>query len=160
MSDYYIWLLERIDLVQESNSRLLRHLFYKPFVYTLPMDSNRAMGGENLRSVFAYETGLYLQDVYMGECSVLEALIALAIHMNDYDATRTPNEYFTKMLSNLDILGDYDEDDVDQKLDRWMMRQYDHDGRGSIYYIQGCTEDLRDMEMWDQMIAFINSQKV
>lgn len=159
MSDYYIWLLERIDLTQESDSRLLRHLFYKPFTYILPMDSNRAMGGENLRSVFAYENGIYLEDVYIGKCSVLECLVALALHMNDYDATKTPNEYFTKMLRNLDILGDYDEEAIDKKLDRWMMRQYDSDGRGSIYYIQGITEDLRNMEIWDQMIAFLNSQK-
>lgn len=155
MSDYYIWLLNCVGMAQESQSDLLRLLFNTKFEYVLAMDENRASGGMNLREIYATENGLYLEDVYSGPCTVLEVLVALAIRMNEYESSHEASEWFLQMIDNLNLF-DKSISDAENTLEIWMTRQYNADGsNGNIYYIPNYEGDMRSLEIWNQMHAYI-----
>lgn len=161
MSDYYIWLLDRVGLLQETYStysRLLRHLFVTDYIYVLKRDEDRAEGGKNLRVVFSNSENIYIDDVKSGNCSVLEMLIALAFHLED-NSRLNHTIWFIEMINNLG-LGEfsdtfYDANAVDAILNKWMNRLYDHDGQGNIFKITDFHGDMRTMTTWDQMNAYL-----
>jgi hypothetical protein len=162
--DYYAWLLDKVKMPHgeyENYSLLMQYLYTNDFRYFLIMDSNRAEGGLALRSIYADEAGVYLEDVKDGECSILEMLISLAenMHMN---ADRPTSEWFWEMISNLGLLAyddsSYDEIRVERILDRWMFREFDKSGHGSIFPIPNSydlQEDMRGMEIWNQMNKYL-----
>lgn len=158
--DYYVWLLDSIGVMGEEyvNYKLLaHHLFTSEYEYGLEMDRNRAMAGLNLRSLFAQESGVYLEDVYEGPCTVLEMLIALA---NDiaFDTSTPVKEWFWEMADNLGLLyfddQHFDKEEVSYILNIWMERQYDSCGHGSIFPIDSFDGDMRSMEVWSQKNAY------
>ena len=160
-SDYYMWLLERVGEPHgslNSYSRLMRYLFSTPFEYVLIMDQNRAKGGENLRSIYALEYGLYDEDVFQGPCSVLEMLIALADNLA-FNSDNDNSSWFWLMLDNLGLSGmddnSFDENYVSEKLHIWMNRLYDSDGEGSLFPLRNPSIDCRNIEIWDQMNAYL-----
>lgn len=161
MSDYYMWLLAKVDALHrggKSYSYLMQLLFTTKYEYAFAMDSNRAMAGENLRSIYALEAGLYLEDVYEGPCTVLEMLIALAdtiaFDMNDFSS-----EWFWHFLDNLGISEEsdevYDENYILDRLYTWMDHKYEMDGTGSLFPLKETNRDCRNMEIWDQMNAYL-----
>lgn len=160
-NSYYIWLLDRIGLLQEKYSaygRLLQYLFNTDYIYVLNGDRDRAEGGKNLRVVFSNSENIYIEDVKNGECSVLEMLVALAFHVAD-NSRLSPTTWFIEMINNLG-LNDYsdtyfDADSVDSILNVWMNRLYDHDGHGNIFKVVNFHGDMRTMPTWDQMNAYL-----
>lgn len=162
-SDYYIWLLDRIGvLCGEYKDYLLlaQHLFHTEYTYVLQMDENRAEAGLRLRSLYAQTYGVYEEEVYNGPCTVLEMLEALAERIS-FDTGDTIQCWFWEMLDNLGLT-DYRDDayrisDIDEILYSWMNRQYDQYGHGSIFPIEDCPNDMRSMEIWDQMNLYLTT---
>ena len=159
--DYYVWLLESIGVVHgeyENYKLLVHYLFASEFKYILEMDENRAMAGLNLRSLFSQESGVYLEDVYTGPCTVLEMLIALA---NDiaFDTSTQVKEWFWEMADNLGLLyfddQHFDKEEVRCILNIWMERQYDSCGHGSIFPVESFDGDMRSLEIWSQKNAYM-----
>ena len=103
--------------------------------------------------------------------SVLEALIAIAEFMEcEYMASGTegPREYlwFSMFLQNMGIekylycdIIDYDETDVAKKIEKWMFRDYDEKGEGSLfpipYYLMAYAKPVNDCTIKGQMSQYI-----
>lgn len=163
-SDYYQWLLNSIGVLHGNHLDyllLMRHLNEVPYEYMLYSDKNRAIAGTILRTHFAHESGVYLEDVFSGDCTVLEMLVALATRiMYDYGTDRSKEEWFWELMSNLGLDkfndAEYNETEVDTILDIWMHRKYEPNGYGSLFPIDGYFEgDATTMSVWDQMNLYM-----
>lgn len=155
-SDYYIWLE---SLVNDGNhSRLIRYLYEKPYRWQFTLDENRAAGGMNLRSKFAYDNGINIQDVGVGPCSILEMLIALADRMVEI-LTMDIFDWFWDLIRNLGLDrfddGHFDEGGVNYILNVWLDRAYDASGNGSLFPLHYYQGDCRNLDIWGQMNAWI-----
>ena len=169
-NEYFEWMYELVfgDNHSESISyrKLLMHLHNTAFVYSIPMDANRAENGEHLRHKFALRYGIDENYLDIGECSILEMMIALAIRCEEeimYDPNigdRTA-QWFWGMVVNLG-LGEYTDEyynrrEVDYILERFLNHEYEPDGRGGLFRVRGCESDLRNVEIWYQMLWYLNN---
>ena len=154
MSDYYYWLE---SLVNDGNhNKLIRYLYEYPYRWQFTLDQNRAAGGLNLRNRYANENGVNVQDVGRGPCSVLEMLIALADRMTEI-LERDIYDWFWVLIKNLklDRFDDAHFDDIDYILNHWLDREYDSSGDGSLFPLSGYSGDVRSLDTWSQMNAWI-----
>jgi hypothetical protein len=155
-SGYYIWLN---SLVQDGNHELLiRHLYEQEYRWQFVLDENRAAGGLNLRTRYANEEGINVQDVGYGPCSVLEMLIALSGRMTEI-LSMDIYDWFWDLMRNLglDQFDDshFDERGVNYILTTWLDRHYDEQGNGSLFPLKGFTGDCRTLDVWAQMNMWI-----
>lgn len=171
---YFEWLY---DLVCNDGyvkglryEELLFYLYQKDFVYILPRDENRFMDGIALRYEYGGDVGAsrpQIEDVLDNRpCSVLEMLVALAIRienniMFDSEAGDRTWRWFWKMMTNMNLGGmtndKFDRDYVDRVIERMLARKYEANGRGGLFTIANCKEDLRNVEIWSQMNWYMNS---
>lgn len=164
---YFGWLYDQVCGEDDSHTKLLRAMHQVIFRYSMAMDENRAVDGMELRERFIYEEELPWDDrLYLsGPCSVLEMLIALAYRceieiMDNKKYGNRTTKWFWEMLKNLDIdwmTNDrFDSDILEKRLHVWMSRKHGPHGEGAIFYIPNCTEDLRSVEIWYQLMAYLN----
>ena len=156
-SDYYLWLE---SLVNDGNHRsLIRYLYEKPYRWQFVLDENRAAGGINLRSKYAYDIGVNVQDVGQGPCSILEMLIALADRMTEI-LTMDIWDWFWDLIRNLGLErfddAHFDERGVNYILDVWLDRRYDRTGKGSLFPLKEYSGDSRNLDTWGQMNVWIS----
>lgn len=124
---YFDWLCNQI-YGDEEHHKLLELLFEVPYEWTLPMDENRAKDGIWLRKEYCSDIGMEAFSLnFLGNCRMLEMLIALAIRiendtMYDPDMGDRTSLWFWFMIGNLGL---YDMDDesfnrdfVTQKLEK------------------------------------------
>lgn len=173
IDEYFEWLSyvvcgERYE-GEVSYRKLLMHLHEIEFTYILPMDENRAGNGINLRYRWALdidEDTDYILDVLDGPCSVLEMMVALALHceeniMDDPMYGNRTGQWFWGMVNNLGLgaMYDklYDERYVDEVITRFLNREYERDGRGGLFTIKNCKYDLRDVEIWHQLSWYLGT---
>jgi hypothetical protein len=133
------------------------------------MDANRYEDGIDLRYRFGYAENIgstliadYLDD---RPCSVLEMLIALSIRleehiMNDPAIGDRTGQWFWNMIANLG-LGSMDDAKFDRKcaediIQRFLNRDYERDGKGGLFTIEHCKEDLRNVEIWYQACWYLD----
>ena len=135
------------------------------FTFDISNDSNRARDGINLRYKYAMLTdNEHVLPILDGPCSVLEMMVALAIRCEDImDDTRYGNrtgQWFWEMMMNLGIGNMFDErfnaDFVEEKIAIFLNRDYSPDGKGGLFYIRGCQDDLRDVEIWSQLCWYLD----
>lgn len=149
----------------------LFHLLNKiEFVYFIPMDSNRAEDGVDLRYRFGYECcvgdGLIKRYLDNRPCSVLEMMVALAIRceeniMSDPEIGSRTGKWFWKMIKNMD-LDDMDDEHfnstkVRNVIRKMLNRQYKPDGKGGLFTVKDAPYDLREVEIWYQMCWYLDS---
>jgi len=155
-----------------SYRKLLSYLHEKDFIYIIDLDGNRAEDGENLRSRFADEyehkfhcDGRLIQE-YLDDrpCSVLEMMVALANRceesiMDNLDLGNRTGQWFWGMIDSLGLESmndlNFDEREADDIIDRFLNREYDEDGKGSLFTIKNCKYDLRTVEIWAQMCWYL-----
>lgn len=169
---YFNWLYDLAcgDLYAEENSyrKLLMHLHSVPFRYSLLRDENRAEDGIDLRRRFAYDySDVNDADEYLTDpCSVLEMMLALSLRceeniMDDPDMGDRTKQWFWGMITNLGLgsMTDerYDKRYVNRILDRFLDRNYDPDGKGGLFTVRNCDCDLRDIEIWVQLLWYLDS---
>lgn len=171
-NDYFEWMYDLICgyryTREHSFRKLLMHLHNVEFTYTIPKDANRARDGIDLRYRYAHEIvgDPSVESYIQGPCSVFEMMVALALRceetiMDDGEVGDRTSQWFWKMIANLG-LGSmldrrFDEDYVNDILIRFLNREYEPDGRGGLFIIRNCRYDLRDVEIWNQLLEFINS---
>lgn len=165
MSDYYIWLLDQIK-VNEGESfdcyrRLVWFLYTEDYSYLIDKDSNRAYAGLNLRELYSMETGVDVNDIKTGPCSILEMLIALANQIA-FDKNDDTYIWFWEIVTNLGLTDcddeNYDEKKIAYRLKVWMNREYNEWGYPfSLFPIQGFKGDMRTLETWDQMNNYMTT---
>lgn len=142
------------------------------FIYIMDMDSNRADDGTDLRYRFAYEFGLSKQEVtdYLDDrpCSVFEMMVALAcrceeqIMDNPEYGNRTGKWFFTMLKSlGLSHMSDryFVRRDAQDILARFMRREHDESGLGGLFAVRNPKEDMRDIEIWYQMMSYLEEDE-
>ena len=145
-----------------SYNKLLRYLNNKKFTYMLPMDENRLVDGLNLRFRFADESACHID----GECSILEMMVALSLRceehiMADDEIGDRTGRWFWEMIDNLGLESMYDDnfDKVyaDKIIFRFLNREYEPNGDGSLFTINNRNVDLRKVEIWYQMCWYLDT---
>lgn len=164
---YYEWLISLVPAWNGRYQLLLRNLYETPFRVTILMDENRVGDGLSLRSRFIWmnqRSNLELVTLKSRRpCSVLEVMIGLAQRFNEEYMTQYNDEdpvglWFGPMIRNLGLEKMDDQHfnpiEVHHVLRTFLDRDYSPDGRGSLFYIPGITQDMRQMEIWRQMMLW------
>lgn len=167
---YFDWIRDLVadnSFSQSKYNKLFKRLHETEFIYILPLDGNRESDGEDLRYRFAYEKHIPYAEIGnaidIRPASVLEVMVALAIRceeaiMSDPRYGNRTSQWFWEMLVTLGLgsMDDirYNESYVDMVLARFMAREYEPDGRGGLFRIEG--RDLRGEEIWTQMNWYID----
>lgn len=169
--EYFEWLCELVDIKRFSRPvsyrKLLSHLHNIEFTWTVPLDANRADDGVQLRRRFAMEReDMTLREYLGGPCSVLELMVALAVRCEEsiMDDTRYGNrtgQWFWNMIHSLGLTpmndSNFDRDEVDDIIARFLNRDYEPDGRGGLFTVKHCDLDLRTVEIWWQLNRYLGS---
>lgn len=166
---YFNWLCELIrDKTNKDNSnykKLLKRLYDTDFIFSMSNDSNRAEDGLNLRYRFENEFDVSLLKK-KAACSVLEMMVALAVRceediMEDEEIGNRTSLWFWDMIASLGLndMSDerYNERITDNKINKFLTRKYDKNGKGGLFTIKNSDRDLREMEIWYQMYLYLNT---
>lgn len=168
---YFDWIY---DLVREgmpsregSYRKLLMKLHSTEFIFSNPMDENRAEDGINLRYKFAFERNVRGIDDYLnGPCSVLEMMASLAFRIEDHimwdpDIGDRTGQWFWGMVDSLGLTSmtddQFDRDYVDDCLTTFLNREYSRDGEGGLFTVKNCAHDMRDTDIWYQMCYYLKT---
>ena len=169
--DYFDWMYNLVCRNRYSKNisfkKVFSYLNDTKFTYSIRMDLNRAKDGTELRRRYANEFKIAnIYDRICGPCSVLEMMIALAIRceetiMDDENFGDRTDQWFWDMMKNLG-LGHMDDDEFDEEyvsdvVTRFLNRDYEPDGRGGLFFIRNCDIDLRDVEIWIQMLWYLDN---
>lgn len=167
LNDYFDWLYFMVvpNPARSKFRKLLTMLHSMEFKYFVDYDENRASDGVNLRWYYVDAGGQDEILRWKEPCTVLEMLIALAMHMDDIvgdtDGDLDIVHWFWMMLYNLDLewmIDDkYDKAYAYGKVAMFLDREYEPDGNGNIICIPDCDTDLRDVEIWWQMCWYLDS---
>ena len=171
--EYFDWMFNIVCggryTYEHSFRKLLSYLYEIEFTYIIPRDADRAEDGVDLRYRFAYINDLDIDDVLnsiVGPCSIFEMILALAIRceesiMDDPSVGDRTGQWFWKMITNLGLGGmtdqKFDKDYVDDVILTFLNREYKPNGDGGLFKIKNCEYDLRDVEIWTQMLYFLDS---
>lgn len=171
---YFEWLKTIIlpfKPARKSYNKLLTHLHNRDFTYILPMDANRYEDGVNLRYRYGYESGISNSEIASSldifPCSILEMLVALAFRseesiMFDPEFGDRTGKWFWGMIENLGLIemsdSNYHRNVVDDILDRFLNREYEKDGRGSVARIPAYPGDMRDVDIWYQFMWHLSNR--
>lgn len=167
---YLEWLYSQVGVVQNRNPaqshwKLLLQLYSTQFSWFVPNDDNRVEDGKALRLSFLQETGYQLDDphgLFLGlDCSMLEMIIALSRRAAGLSDGQ-PAEWFWRMVHNLGFDGCTDDifevsiaEDLEETLDRVNRRTYRSNGGGGLFPLQNAENDMRKVELWYQLQAYI-----
>lgn len=163
--EYFEWLCDIAyggHSTAVSYDHLLMRLHETEFRYLMQRDKNCAEHGVYMRYRFADMDS----DLIEGPCSVLEMLLALAWRceeniMDDPIVGNRTSQWFWNMIVNLGLgmMHDrkYDEEYVDEVIERFLEREYEPDGRGGLFRIRDCDEDLRNVAIFHQMCWYLDT---
>lgn len=167
--EYFNWLYDTVCEGRAHDNTSYKELFMFlhdiEFTFTIRNDSNRARDGVELRYKFAMlNDDEYILPILDGPCSVLEMMVALAVRcetiMDDTRYGDRTGQWFWGMMTSLGIGNMYDErfniDVAEEKIAIFLNREYTPDGKGGLFYIRGCQEDLRDVEIWTQLCWYLD----
>ena len=163
LNDYFDWLYFMVVPNGGKFRKLLTMLHTMEFKYFVEYDENRASDGVNLRWYYVDDGGNDEILRWKEPCTVLEMLIALAMHMDKIVGDRELDivHWFWLMLDNLDLAwmkdDKYDKTYVYGRVAMFLDREYEPDGNGNIIYIPDSPDDLRDVEIWNQMCWYLDS---
>lgn len=159
--EYFKWMYNIVcaDRYTSSNSyeKLLMYLHDVEFTYTIKRDADRFYDGINLRRRFGQQID--------GPCSVLEMMVALAIRceetiMTDPKFGDRTSQWFWRMIVNLGLGGEtdsrFDKEYVRDVVDQFLHRNYQRDGRGGLFTVKEYQYDLRDVDIWTQMMWYLD----
>lgn len=166
---YYIWLINQVCDISEIRrySKLLQQLFETEFTWKFPLDESRADDALGLRKDYFYDANLYHypESLESEPANVLEVMVALANRieldiMGDPDIGNRVPKWFWEMIDSLELSAMtndyYDDDYVDFILDRFLNREFEPNGRGSLFTVRYPKRDMRKLEIWYQMQAYLN----
>ena len=176
LDSYIFWLME-LTSAPITYRRLFGVLQTTEFYWFagdsgIGMDRNRASDGIKLREEYMREfipddltvkfvggDVLTMAEYFnscLGECTVLEMIVALARRMEHHVSERQIDSIFWDILSNLGIEDcddeamEYRENDVRDRIAVMLNRKYGKTGKGSMFPVNDRNFDLRDMEIWRQ----------
>lgn len=156
---YLPWILEE-ELRMDSydiDIGMMRRLHSIEFVWTIDKDRRRAADGLALRKRYpAYDD--MSRSLKMSPCSVLEMLAALAIRIDKewIGNARENRAYipFEDMIANLRLTPR----NFYGNINDWMLRRFQANGKGSIFPLRRPDCDQREVEIWSQMVRYIDEK--
>lgn len=171
--DYFDWLCKLIDYGGKVRiyKKTLALLHSRDFTYILPKDGNRYEDGIDLRYRYRYEHKLSSNEIADSldnkACSVFEMMVALAVRCEEhimYDAERgdRQSKWFWVMFDNLGLKpmtnarADLNRSYILEIIDRMLHRDYDADGTGGLFKTSNPNKDMREEEIWYQMMEYLN----
>ena len=175
INSYFNWIYDLVCGERFSSNisyrKLLMHLHNTEFVYLIPRDKNRAEDGISLRYRYARcrehdESIDFIMESLSGPCSVLEMMVALAIRceetiMDDPKRGDRTGQWFWGMVTNLGLgsMNDinYNKFFVENVISRFLNRKYDPDGKGGLFTVRNCDQDLRKVEIFYQLCYFLDT---
>lgn len=170
-ANYKAWLLEKLEWKRRGYSELMSLLFDMEFEYYILKDRSRYYDGTYLRHEFIKEEDtLEAHELYDEDrntpCSVLEMLAGLSIRVDDEwigdPGDPKPGAFFEEMLSNLGLLEynhkNFDAEKVVKKVTKWLRREFNRNGKGSILPINHPRRDQRNIEIWDQLMEYLSEK--
>lgn len=169
INQYFEWMYGLVYNKKISKRTSYRKLLYclhnRDFDYILGLDGNRAEDGIELRyrfgNDFGYNQAIIASNLDDRPCSVLEMMVALAHRceesiMDDPDIGDRTWEWFWSMIKNLNLYSmddkNFDRDYVEDILTKFLNREYEPDGTGGLFTITSRNDDLRNVEIWYQMM--------
>lgn len=165
-SDYLEYLIITCNLYGYRNSyyNLFWTLHNIQFTYRIERDENRVEDGHDLREGYSIPNRFSIKDheyFYAHWVSVLEVLIALAIRVDNEiigdPANPHPEIFFMEMIENLELRRHKtDQNTIRQVVEDWLERRFDRCGFGSPFPVTDDDRDQRGLEMWDQMVSYLN----
>lgn len=165
---YFKYLCSLVGIDDDSvYSMLTSFLMGFPYNYIYAMDGNREIDGINLRYKFGHENGIpsavIAGEIDNRECSVLEMLIALSIRANDIVTSEDDASFiFWSFIENLGLASQtnkmFDEDYCHICISQFLNHEYQPDGRGGLVTIPNPPTDLRYVEIWDQVMWWLNDE--
>lgn len=169
---YFLWLGSLVDVDWDRYSELLYILDHIEFRWSIPQDESRATEGLMLREEF-YNASNHIEDWVLfldTPCSVLEALIPLSRRMDslltdEFKGDRS-RVWFWEFIENLGLrpydnnriktrLYDNCDYDIQTIINRWLDREFDFDGTGSIFPVPGAVGDQREISTIYQMYNYV-----
>lgn len=169
---YFDWMYDLVCKDRFGNGisykKLLTFLHDIEFTYTIRRDKSRADDGINLRYRFPYEcAGVDDIERYInGPCSILEMMLALAIRCeetimdNPAYGDRT-GQWFWNMISSLGLSSmedsKFDKKLADEIIYKFLNHEYEANGKGSLFTIRDCKDDLRTVEIWTVMLWYLDT---
>lgn len=168
---YFEWLYNYVCKGRINNSISYKNLFKllhdTEFTFLIRDDLSRARDGVDLRYRFAIlMDDEQVMNILDGPCSILEMMVALAIRCEEtiMDDTRygdRTSQWFWDMLRNIGLsyMTDdrFDEKVATEKIFRFLERRYEPNGKGGLFYIRDCKEDLREVEIFMQLCWYLEN---
>ena len=170
-NEYFDWLCNIVcnhdDLRIRSYSNLLDLLHHTEFTWMIDLDENRSEDGICLRYRFASWSGYGDNEIFLylpNQCSVLEMMAALAIRceetiMSDPEIGDRTSQWFWSMIRSLGLMNMHDEHyeyhTANMIINQFLDRQYSPDGKGGLFTLRHCLDDLRTVEIWHQLLWYL-----
>lgn len=186
-STYFRWLMGKVKLDSDKNCadekpfvELLGYLFDRDFTVVNDItvgkdDEIRAIDAMELRRTYAEEVGKEKgksdRDIdriwksVHGKCSVLEFILQMAFRLDSMINEEEPGDmvgmFFEILLKNLGLKETDSRDIWEEKVDRFLGREYESDGSGGGLFplrnwVQSSLKDQREVSIWYQMSAWLN----
>ena len=172
INEYFEWMFDLVcdgRYINISFRKLLMFLHDTEFIFFIQKDENRAYDGIELRRRFGLQKRYsqdYIDEYLFGPCSVLEMMIALSIRceesiMDDTEYGNRTGQWFWGMISSLGLSSMTD--DMFNKqyatnvINRFLNREYEPNGKGGLFTIRNCKDDLRNVEIWYQLCWYLDS---
>lgn len=167
---YTRWLMSVLGM--EDHHELFWVLYDIEFTWVLPMDESKSSNGIRMRDRYSYETGVFLPDGWMDfPCSFLEMVASLAFAMEesflyDPDTEDGVHTWFRILMENCGLWQFDDESfeaygwelceqEIEEIAYTVMHRKYTPDGSGGLFPLDDPPEDQREVEIGQQMNAYI-----
>lgn len=149
-----------------------------PFRPLLPRDRNREEDGLKMRRDFLFPSYISknrnVREMFENApCSCFEVICGLAFRFeDDYAGTPgglRPEIWITRMIDNLGltkmrrtsngVFRSLTNEEMERKIDRWLDRKYSSNGCGGLFPLRDDDRDQREVEMWDQIIAYAHENR-
>jgi hypothetical protein len=170
--EYFNYLLELVGIdFSKYYTHLLNILFMINFRWSIHNDDNRALDGIDIRYNYGQEMGVSersLQELTLVPCSVMEVICGLAIRMDEImrdPERRHIDRWFWEMIDNLGLIdftddaferGQWNLQNVEEKVDIFMDRTYDELGHGGLFPRNHCDKNQKEVELFAQMNGYLN----
>lgn len=173
INQYFEWMYGLVYKKEISTKKSYRKLLYylhnRDFEYILGLDGNRADDGIELRYrfgiEFSYDSAVIASTLDDKPCSIFEMLVALSYRceesiMDDPDIGDRTGQWFWSMIKNLNLYSmtdaNFDRDYVEAVISRFLNREYKPNGEGGLFTITSRDYDLRNVEIWYQMMWYLD----